>query len=618
MTVSRIVAAWSAIFLATAALAQGESSDVPPGPGAVVGRLVHATRPEASANVDILLYALSPDGSGGLRQTRSDAAGRFRFEGVSNAPDIAYLVGARADEIPFGSRFNFAPGELEHEVELVLQDPIAEVGAIAAGGVDVRIERGCTHLRVSHSHTLTNPGDQVVFVPVAARDTADPIFEAVLPDGVEGFESMLGREGLERDGAQVRFWGPLYPGTQQVEYGYGLPLATERFAIGLPGGAPEVSVLAPEGVLRVASDALAPAPTVTVAGQPYTVQHGDALAPGATLPLDVTLAERPPSPIATPRAELWLELDDVALEVNERIELVSEQPVGESLGEPLLCMPIPTGALELRFSSAMMEAGLRRDPSGDLAIHGPLPAGPTQLAIRYRLPATGAGADLTRRYDREVPLLSVLVADNGVVAETKRLHRRRAVRSADRMYLHLEAFAVEPLEPIELGLRRTPPRDAGGGFATASFAVLAGLAALGFLAAPLRGDADEPRATDERDADEIEREVFARALEDLDDDLATGKLSPEDHAAMRAELRTRAAAQLLQKPAATPEPESSAASEDAAPVCTTCGAPPAPEARFCSQCGAALRCASCDHPIAAGAASCSKCGATHGAGASQA
>ena len=33
--------------------------DVPAGPAAVVGRLVHETRPDAVANVDVLLYALS-------------------------------------------------------------------------------------------------------------------------------------------------------------------------------------------------------------------------------------------------------------------------------------------------------------------------------------------------------------------------------------------------------------------------------------------------------------------------------------------------------------------------------------------------------------------------------
>ena len=62
--------------------------DVPAGDAAVIGRLVHPTHPDAVANVDILLYALSSDGSAGLRQGRTDASGQFRFEGVSNAPEV--------------------------------------------------------------------------------------------------------------------------------------------------------------------------------------------------------------------------------------------------------------------------------------------------------------------------------------------------------------------------------------------------------------------------------------------------------------------------------------------------------------------------------------------------
>jgi hypothetical protein len=129
----------------------------------------------------------------------------------------------------------------------------------------------------------------------------------------------------------------------------------------------------------------------------------------------------------------------------------------------------------------------------------------------------------------------------------------------------------------------------------------------------LRGNATAARATDEPDPADVERDAFARALEDLDDDLATGKLSPEDHAVMRNELRARAAAQLLQKPAAevafTPPHETAAG-------CGQCGATPPAEARFCPQCGHPLRCTSCDHPIEAGASFCSKCGAARGAGAS--
>jgi hypothetical protein len=161
-----LLVAGIALLLHTgSALAQPEEArsagpDVPAGPAAVSGRIVHETRPAAAAEVEVILYALSEDGDAGLRVGVTDAEGRFRFENVSNAPGVVYLLGARSGEIPFGSRFTFGAGEREHRVELVLSDPVRDADAAEAGGFDLRIERGCTHLRVSHSHAVTNPGER--------------------------------------------------------------------------------------------------------------------------------------------------------------------------------------------------------------------------------------------------------------------------------------------------------------------------------------------------------------------------------------------------------------------------------------------------------------------------
>jgi hypothetical protein len=556
--------------------------DVPAGPAAVVGQLVHETRPDAVANADVLLYALTADGSAGLRQGRTDTAGRFRFDGVSNAPDVTYLVGARPGEIPFGTRFSFKPGEREHRVELALSDAIADVSRATEAGLEIRVERGCTHLRVSQKYEIANRGDRVVFVPAPERASAAPIFEVELPAEADGFEAIAGGDGLERDGRRVRFFGPLYPGEQTIEFGYGLPLATASFAIAFPSGSPAVAVLAPKGVVAVSSDALRAAPERTVDEQHYAVLRGAPIAAGGSLALAVAPAAPAPSSLRTPRVELWLELDDAALEVDERIEVVAEgdnAPLVSS-ATPLLCIPLPADTGELRFSSETFAAGLRRDPSGDLAIHGPLPLGRSQLVLSYRLPATSGGASLVKRFDRALPLLSVLVADNGVITETTRLHRRKGARVGDRNYLHLEAFAVEPGEVIELGLQRTAPAAAGGRAAPAGFALLAGLAAFGFLLGPLRTRSGaSPTAEPEIEIVSLERSAIVRSLEVLDEDFETGKLSAEDHAAMRASLRARAAALLLAAPRAAPE------AKPAPRFCTACGAAARPTDVFCSQCG---------------------------------
>ncbi len=619
----------AALLAATAIGAQEErSADVPSGPAAVVGHLVHATRPEATANVDVLLYALSADGNAGLRQTTSDAEGRFRFQGVSNEPGVVYLIGAREGGVPFGARFAFAPGELEHSVELEISDAVSDTGVAEAGDVEIRIERGCTHLHFQHSHALRNPSSEVLFVPAAERAKAAPIFEVELPEAAEGFESLAGSEGLVLEGRRLRFWGPLYPGSQTIEFGYGLPIDSTSARIGLPDGAPALLVLAPREVLSVTSDVLSSAPDVTEDGRVLGAQRSGAFAPG---PLELAIHTEPgavaeaSAPVRTQRAELWLELDDAALEVNERVVLDVEgngEPLVSS-GAPLLCLPLPAGAGSLRFSPETLEAGLRRDPSGDLAIQGPLPRGPSELALSYRLPATGSGARLLQRFDRELPLLSVLVADNGVIAETDRLHRRRPVRMDERTYQHLEAFAVEPLETVAISLLRTAPRGEEGRWASAGFAVFAGLAALLFLTAPLRGGAAARREEREPDGASLERAAIVRSLQDLDEDLETGKLTPEDHAAMRSELRSRAAAVLFAPSPAPPAPVTPAAdsgaparveavgtsrSTDAVALCGQCGAQPEAEHRFCTRCGAALVCTACGARFRPNDAFCSQCG----------
>jgi len=82
-----------------------------------------------------------------------------------------------------------------------------------------------------------------------------------------------------------------------------------------------------------------------------------------------------------------------------------------------------------------------------------------------------------------------------------------------------------------------------------------------------------------------ERDAALAAIREIDFDHGTGKLSDEDHAALRAELERRALAAIaaLERPAAL-GPE--AAAEAAAEFCAHCGHPLAPDARFCTRCGA--------------------------------
>jgi len=300
-------------------------------------------------------------------------------------------------------------------------------------------------------------------------------------------------------------------------------------------------------------------------------------------------------------SRIFLELDDAALLVREELRLTvsGDAPVVGGPGQPLIVLHVPDGAADLRFDRALFERGLRPGDEGDAILDGPLPPGESTIEIAYHLPVTepDAGAVFERRFDRPLPLLSIFVADTGLHYESERLHRRRPVATPDRTYMHLEAFEVTPDESVSLGLAqlRAPaglPRAVRYGLVA-----LAAAAGVAFLGGPLRRDGvgplgreAGPERLDEPDEDAArhERDAVYAALRDLEHDHETAKVSDADYAAMRQELRARAAALLRAEADAARRPPALAVQPPVAPTCGACGAPARADDRFCSRCGAAL------------------------------
>ena len=159
--------------------------------------------------------------------------------------------------------------------------------------------------------------------------------------------------------------------------------------------------------------------------------------------------------------------------------------------------------------------------------------------------------------------------------------RRRPVATDDRSYLHFEAFEIAADEVVLLSLRplaasRRAPRSA-----VAAFLTLAAVTSLLVLAAPLRGRRAASEASSSALA--LEREAVYAGIRDLDHDFETGKLAEEDYEAFRSELRARAVALLREERLETATP-----SEPGPPRCPECQTAVDADARFCSQCGAAL------------------------------
>lgn len=578
------------LLLAAAAGAQGEpeAGPIPPGDGEIRVRVVRAGGSPAPG-VAVVLYALPQDAAPGLARGTSDEAGLAVFSGVAPDPSISYLVGVRADGVPYGQRIAFEEGRKQAEVEVEVALTDADTSLARLGEGSVRIDRGCGALEVTETHPIANPSDRVLYVPPPERQQRQPVLVLELPLQAGPLRNPLGvvPEGLERDGRQLRFWGPVYPGSQELEFAYLLPDrgGDGSFSWRFPVGAPEQSWLAPEGLASLRSPELSPAEPRVLGEASYTVLRGGPLAPGAEVAVQASLGERDDAPFSALEARIMIELDDALLAASERhtIEVSGDAPLGPG-PSPLLCVQLPPGADDVRLDPAAQAMSPVREPSGALAFYGPVPAGESTFVFSYRLALADADAVFTRSFALDLPLLEMIVSDTGVRPRTERLHRLRPIRNADRNYLHLQGFALEAGEELQVTFERLPvPRELPR-LAATGFGLLAAGATFAFLMAPLRKAGVEVPQTSSRVEELVaERAAVYAVIRDLDEDFDTGKLSVEDHGTMRSELRARAVLLLQQERAARQEPEQAT---EQAPGCSACGEALPAQARFCPQCGA--------------------------------
>jgi hypothetical protein len=307
----------------------GGAHDFPGGPGVIRGPIVHATDPAAAAGLPVVLYSRGTAGTPGLREAVADEKGAFEFGNLSTAPGIVYLIVTQSREVVFSASLRFAEGETEREVELRVSDPSPDASAVVAGETLIRIDRSCTHLRVSESHQLRNPGERVIFVPEAARESSPPISRIPLPEGATRFEPAS--ENLEhhltQEGSIVSFWGPLYPGERELEFSYALSAAEGHLTVRreFPRGAESVRVMThPGGVTAEGAD-LRPGAALTIEGRSVRTLESGAVAPGGALALSLEIpparVDPDPGVLSFSQARLWLELDDAALRVDEEYEI---------------------------------------------------------------------------------------------------------------------------------------------------------------------------------------------------------------------------------------------------------------------------------------------------------
>ncbi len=175
-------------------------------------------------------------------------------------------------------------------------------------------------------------------------------------------------------------------------------------------------------------------------------------------------------------------------------------------------------------------------------------------------------------------------------------------------------------------------------------AALVGLAVVALIIGPLasRSSAPAPVAEEPDDLEDTPKGVALSALREIEFDKATGKLSEEDYAALKAKYTAEALAVLrsetaseaahreesVREPAGAdlPVPSASLTGEDPVEAlvaerlrqmqsgvarCPDCGPRPEGDALYCSTCGRSLSvggCADCGAPLVPGSRFCENCG----------
>jgi hypothetical protein len=581
--------------------------DVPPGPARITGRVLRAEDRSPVPGAEVALYALTAEGVPGLRHAESDAEGRFAFENVANDPAVGWLVGARFRGVAFpGGRVAFEAGKNEAAVDVMVDEPTADPAAISVSEQRLRLVREPGGLRAVETLILENRGRNTYYAAPEARANARPAVVTSLPKGAGSFEMPLGvvPEGLVREGDRIAWYGPVYPGTQDLSFSYVVAPREEaagdaptRFAFEarVPERTGKLVVLLSDANARLEARGLTGPEDVDVDGR--RVQRFVREAPEAgpvALAVSLPPARVAPDAVSVSEVRAVLRLDDAALEVTEThvLKVAGEAHVLGTPGAPLLRIPLPAGAERLRFGSDAPGLELAPHPQGGLAAIGAVAPGEVNVELGYQLAVADPPAKLERRFAARVPVLSVFVADTGRLApDSERLHRRRPLRTNDLTYLHLEAFEVEPDEAVGLELGLLPPRPRASRPLALGFVGIAALAAIWLLTSPLRarreGGAEAPGAAPEPEARE-EREAIYDAIRDLDHDFETGKVSDADHARLRGELRARALALLEAERAASEARSQPPAPAPAPNFCPSCGAAALPAHRFCAQCGKPL------------------------------
>ena len=261
----------------------------------IQGQVLHPSQAAETANLEVRLLGLGPDGSPFSAETRSDARGRFHFSDLG--VPAAYLILVQYQGVGFhGETLRFT-AEQETETQTLLVEvhpPSDDPSTIRLDRIRIFLEREADTFRWDQVVDITNTGDRVV----ALGADAPPALRIALAAGHGELRTPTGLtpSGFELRGDQLELRGPIFPGPRELRFSYDLPARPDlRAELFFPDGVPSLELYVRDD--RFAID-VRPLHSARVSrdgdGAVYQRFLGFDLAPGSRIPL--AIAPLPPVP----------------------------------------------------------------------------------------------------------------------------------------------------------------------------------------------------------------------------------------------------------------------------------------------------------------------------------
>ena len=302
------------------------------------GKVIHPTRPEAVADLEVRLLGLTGGEHTLQRQTRTDSEGNYRFDDLP-AP-AAYLVSASVDGISFpGGTVSFRSEDEPTKPPLTFHvyDRSADASALSTPSLRWIVDREAGLYEVVQTLAVSNSS----FTVVSAEADEAPLLRLPLAPGHGEVRGSFGRlpQGVAVTDGVAELRGPFFPGEHEIRLEYDLVAdGTLRTEIrGLvpsaldgpwPAGAPRVGRLElylKDFGIEVDAGALHPARPAREGDVIYLAFLGFELEPGSRYP--VRISPLPP----TSASPTWAIILLVSLLAGGSLYLVA-RPVATSEG----------------------------------------------------------------------------------------------------------------------------------------------------------------------------------------------------------------------------------------------------------------------------------------------